>query len=114
MESNNEDEPHFILLDVHVNVRNTCVLSTKLIMTGNRESFSKTIISVFTEYSQSKEYSFVGRDDFVVYNDNPIKLEVRVMMARLIVFRCVGETRMSLLKIFQRSGTVLTKQLDTK
>ena len=35
-------------------------------------------------------------------------------MARLIAVRCVGETRMNLLKFVQRSSTVLTKQPDTK
>ena len=74
MDSNNEDEPHCILLDVHVNVSNSCVFSTKHIMTGNRESFATTINSVLTEYAQSKEYNFVSRDDFVVDSDNQIKL----------------------------------------
>ena len=74
MDSNNEDEPHCILLYVHVNVSNCCVLSTKLIMTDNRESFATTINSVLTEYAQSKEYNFVSRDDFVVDSDNQIKL----------------------------------------
>ena len=82
MDSNNEDETHCILLDVHVNVSNRCVLSTKNIMTGNRESFATTINYVLTEYAHSKECNFVSRDDFVVDNDDPIKLEVRGMMAR--------------------------------
>ena len=78
-------------------------------MTGNRESFVTTINSVLTEYAQSKEYNLVSRDDFVVDNDDPIKLEVRGMMARLTAVGCVGETRMNLLKFVQRNSTVLTK-----
>ena len=35
-------------------------------------------------------------------------------MARLTAVRCVGETRMNILKFVQRNITVLTKQMDTK
>ena len=90
MESNNEDEPHYILLDVHVNVNNCCVLITKYIITGNRESFVTSNNSVLIEYAQSKEYSFVSRYGYVVDNDDPIKLEVRVIVTRLTAVRCVG------------------------
>ena len=114
MDSNNEYEPPCIILDIHVNASNSCVFSTKPLMTGNIESFATTFNSVLTEYAKSKEYNFVSRYDFVVDNDDPIKLEVRVMMARLTVVRCVGEKKMNILKFVQRISTVLTKQLDTK
>ena len=80
-------------------------------MLGSEETFANSVNSVLTEYAQTKVTDITTAEED---EDDPIKVEVRGLTARITSIKCSGDERINLIKFFQASSTITTKRLDSK
>ena len=104
------------LLDIHIHMCNRVVFSTKHLIEDRNEALPTTIRSALIEYAFSNlddeptEETKEEEDD----GNDPVKLAVRGMMARMLSIKYAGVTTMNLIKYAEMSSHIPTTMLDSK